>query len=100
MLTSVPVYLFRFLPESSLDLVFHSYRQLEASDEIRGARLKYDPLGNKKEIGSEVNLIIGVEEWENLEIDLVISRFKAGQAFGSLEGETASKWSLELSYRF
>ena len=59
-----------------------------------------DPQGDNREIGSELDLIVGIEEWIKLELELVISRFKAGDAFGSLKGETASKWSLELSYRF
>lgn len=91
---------FHFLPESSLDLVYHSYQQLEASDEIRGARLDIDPLGNSKRIGSELDIIVGIEEWKHLDFELVLSRFRAGQAFGGLKGEVASKLSIELSYRF
>jgi len=91
---------FHFLPESSIDLIYHSYQQQEASDEISGSRLDIDPQGDNREIGSELDLIVGIEEWKKLELELVISRFKAGDAFGSLKGETASKWSLELSYRF
>lgn len=91
---------FHFLPESSIDLVYHSYQQLEASDEIRGSRLDLNPEGGSTEIGSELDLIVGVEEWKNLELELVLARFKAGDAFGGLKGEVASKLSLELSYRF
>ncbi|NCF36170.1 MAG: alginate export family protein [Gammaproteobacteria bacterium] len=91
---------FHFLPESSIDIVYHSYRQLEASDEIRGSRLDIDPLGNDDDIGSELDLIVGMEDWKSLAVELVISRFRAGKAFGELDGETASKFSFELDYIF
>ncbi|MDH3219889.1 MAG: alginate export family protein [Gammaproteobacteria bacterium] len=91
---------FHFFPESSFDLVFHSYRQLEAADEIRGSRLDIDPLGNSRQIGAELDLIVGIEEWKQLEIDLVLSRFRAGRAFGNLDGEVASRLSFELTYNF
>lgn len=88
------------MPKSSFDLIFHSYRQLEALDEIRGSRLDIDPLGNSAEIGSELDLVVGIDEWEKLELELVLSRFRAGRAFAGEEGEMASKLSFELSYRF
>ena len=93
-------YGFRFLASSSIDLVFHHYQQLDAADEIRGARLERNPDGNNTEIGTELDLILGIEEWKNLEFDLVFSRFKAGDAFNGFKGETAFKLNLDLSYRF
>ena len=91
---------FHFLPRSSLDLVFHSYRQLEASDELRDSDLNIDPQGNSRDIGSELDLVVGIEEWEKLELELVLSRFRAGRAFAEEEGEVANKLSFEISYRF
>ena len=91
---------FHFLPESSFELIYHSYRQLEASDEIRGSRLDIDPQGINKEIGSELDLVVGIEESKKFEIELVLSRFRAGQAFGNQSGEAASKVRLKLDYNF
>ena len=56
-----------------------------------------DPQGNSRDIGSELELIVGIEEWQKLE--LVLSRFKAGRAFTGEKGEVANKLSFELSYR-
>lgn len=91
---------FRFLGKNSLDLVFHTYRQIEPMDDIRNARLDYDPDGVDSDIGSEINLVLGIEELANWEIELVASRFRAGEAFGERRGETAEKLGLEISYRF
>ncbi len=91
---------FRFLGKNSLDLVFHTYRQLQPMDEIRNARLDYDPDGIDTDIGSEINLVLGIEELTNWQLELVASRFRAGAAFGERRGETAEKLGLEISYRF
>lgn len=56
-----------------------------------------DPQGNSRDIGSELELIVGIEEWQKLE--LVLSRFEAGRAFTGEKGEVANKLSFELSYR-
>ena len=58
-----------------------------------------DPQGNSRDIGSELELIVGIEEWQKLELELVLSRFKAGRAFTGEKGEVANKLSFELSYR-
>lgn len=91
---------FRFLGKNSLDLVFHTYRQLRPADFIRGSRLDFDPEGDATDVGSEVNLVIGIEEIPNWELEVVASRFRAGAAFGERRGETASKLVFEVSYRF
>lgn len=91
---------FRFLGQNSLDLVFHGYRQLRPMDEIRDARLDYDPDGVDTDIGSEINLVLGIEEIANWEIELVASRFRAGTAYGARRGETAEKLGLEIFFRF
>jgi hypothetical protein len=91
---------FHFLPESSLELVYHDYRQVEAADEISDARLDLDPTGEDEDIGSELDLIIGIEESANFTAEVVLSRFEAGDAFGEFSGETAHKASLELELVF
>ena len=91
---------FRFLPESSIDLVYHNYRQFEASDDIPGSDLDLDPAGIDTRIGSELDLIIGIEEWERVELELVAAFFKAGSAFTGLKGKVSTSLSIEISYRF
>ncbi len=91
---------FRFLEGSSVDLVYHTYSQLQAVDEVRDAGLDVDPTGDSKDLGSELDLIVGIEEWERLEMELVWSRFTAGKAYGPLKGDKASLWTFEVSYRF
>lgn len=91
---------FHFLPETSLELIYHSYRQIEAADEIRDARIDLDPNGEDEDIGAELDLVIGIEEFENLTAELVLSRFEAGDAFGEFSGDSAHKAKLELELFF
>ena len=44
--------------------------------------------------------MIGIEEWKHVELELVAALFKAGDAFGSISGETATYTSLGLTYEF
>ena len=91
---------FHFLPESSLELIYHRYRQLEAAEEIRDADIDLDPNGEDEDIGAELDLVIGIEELDNFSAELVLSRFEAGDAFGVSSGETAHKAKLELELFF
>ncbi len=91
---------FHFLPESSIELVYHRYQQLEPADEIRDARIDLDPTGEDDDIGSEIDLVLGIEESASLKVELVLSRFEAGDAFGALGGSTAYKGNLELELQF
>jgi alginate production protein len=75
------------LRASSLDLTFHDYRQLEATDELRDARLELTLDGQREHVGSELDLVLALEEWEHLELELVGSVFRAGSAVGELESQ-------------
>lgn len=71
---------------SSLDLVYHHFRQLEAATSPRDARLEAELTGEDRDVGHEVDLALAIEEWERLELFLVAAAFRAGDAFGDKEG--------------
>jgi hypothetical protein len=77
----------RFLRNSSLEFVYHYYRQVRGTDFIRDAEFKRDPTGLKRTLGHEWDLVLGVEEWNRIEIELIGGIFKAGSAFGDIKGE-------------
>ena len=90
----------RILKRSSIEWVYHYYRQLEPNDFLRDARIDADPEGRKRAIGQEWNLIVGIEEWKHWEIEGMIALFRAGSAFGDLSGEWAYQCTLEVDYNF
>ena len=73
---------FPFLENSSVELIYHSYQQVDAAKFLRDATVRRQPAGRKRGIGHEVDLVIGIEEWENFEIELIAAAFRAGPAFG------------------
>ena len=91
---------FPLLDDSSIELVYHRYTQTHATDELRNARLRSDPTGDHDDIGEEFNVIIGLEEWKQFELELVAAQFHSGEAFGPLSDRTASIITLEAQYSF
>lgn len=74
------------LAASSLDLVYHGYRQVEPAPFLREARLETTLTGAERDVGEALDAVLALEEWERLEFELIISAFRAGRAFGAAEG--------------
>lgn len=89
----------------SLDLLYHYYRQDEASDELRDAAVEADPGGRDQDLGHEIDLVVGIEEilgiepLEDLEFRGFLGYFMPGKAFGS-GAEDAFLARIELEYEF
>ncbi len=90
---------FRPMPRTSVDILFHHYRQVEASDEVRDSDFDRDPLGNSKTLGSALDVIFAFREIPNLRFELVFGYFKPGSAYGS-DADGALFSGSELRYRF
>ena len=91
---------FPLLEDSSVELVYHRYWQVDASDELRDVAIDLDPEGDSKDIGEELDLIFGFEEWEDFEIEIIGSVFKAGDAYGDQSGEKAYSILFNFTYSF
>lgn len=88
----------RFSKKTSLDLVWHAYRQAEPADSLLDSDLDADPDGVHKDLGTELDLILGLRSWDHLDIEVVTARFEPGQAFPS--GDSAWLGALQVRYRF
>ncbi len=84
---------------SSLDLVYHYYRQDHASAELRGSNLEADPDGRHRELGHEVDLVLGYSGVEDLSMELVVGAFFPGRAFEA-DADNAYLVSFEIQYEF
>ncbi len=73
------------LKSSSVDLVFHRYRLANSADALRNARVDGTLVG--KNVGSGIDLVITIEEWERLEFEFSVSAFRAGRGFGEEAGK-------------
>jgi len=70
------------LQSSSLDLVYHRYRLQEPAASLRSARIDTTLNGRDRDLGQAFDLVLGIEEWERVEVEVAGSVFQAGPAFG------------------
>jgi alginate production protein len=71
---------------TSLDVVYHRYRQIEASDSLGDARLTASLTATDRDLGDGLDLVLAIEESDRIEFELWLSTFHAGDAFGALRG--------------
>jgi alginate production protein len=91
---------FRFWRSSSIEFLYHFYRQVYPAPFLRDSRLKADPEGKGQTIGQEWDMVIGLRGWEHLEVEFSSGLFRAGSAYGPLSGETAYITTLKVKYNF
>lgn len=84
---------------SSLDLVYHHYRQHRPSDEFRDVAVDADPDGRNRTVGNALDLIVGFREIENVDAEAVFGLFLPGAAFSS-DADTAYFVGVELEISF
>jgi alginate production protein len=83
---------------SSLDLVYHEYRQDTASTALRGAALAADPSGLSRRLGRELDLVTGYDGVAGLEVKGVFSYFIPGQAFPRADGSVFASVKVEWQW--
>lgn len=71
----------RLARRTSLDLVFHDYRQARASDELRDTNLDDDPDGEHEHLGRELDLVFGSKALKGHDFEVVLGWFDPGAAF-------------------
>ena len=86
--------------DRSVEVVYHSYRQQHAADELRDVRIDADLTGRSRDVGDELDLVFGFEHWKHLEVELIGSAFRSGEAFGPLSGEWAYALIGKVNYNF
>ena len=82
---------------SSLELLYHGYQQVVPSVD-HGLRIDVDANGSSSHLGDEIDLVIGVEEWEHWELEFVGGYFRPGAAF--VDEDSAWLATVKLNYNF
>ncbi|MDH3602202.1 MAG: alginate export family protein [Candidatus Tectomicrobia bacterium] len=80
------------LPDTSLTVMYHAYRQPTLSSEFREIALDAEPTGESRDVGSEIDLM-GIWEIGPAELKLVFGAFFPGNAF---EAETGTAFFTQL----
>jgi len=90
----------RFFERSSIDFVYHNYKQAVAAPFFHDVDFKRDPDGLSRDIGQEWDLIVGVEDLMPVEFKLVGSIFQPGDAFGPEKRDPSYLVSLRMRVNF
>jgi len=91
---------FSLMHNSSFEVLYHDYNQVYAMDDLRGSKLRIRPEGDSRDVGQEIDMLLGLEEWKHLELELAFGFFKAGRAFNRERGDTAKIAVCKLNYNF
>lgn len=83
---------------TSLELLYHEYRQVEAEDELVDTDLEEDPEGDLLDIGRELDLVFAHRTDENTKVTFTLARFEPGEAYSRTDPVTLLK--LKFSYQF
>lgn len=90
-----------FLPHEriSIQLLYHQYRQQHASDTLRDSNLDADPNGVDQDLGYGVDLAIGAELTDTIEIEALAGLFQPGDAFED-DSDSALFFGTKFEYKF
>lgn len=91
---------FPLLRKSSIEFVYHFFRQAEAAPFLRSVGFKRDPDGRHASIGHEWDVILGLEEWKHLEIEAIGAIFRAGKAFSPTENRLSYRAIAQVRFNF
>ena len=89
---------FRFSPKGSIDLVGHYYRQDKAVRKILDSDIDQKPDGIERELGWEIDGVIGWRPVRTWDFEFVLGWFKPGKAFRRRDDAWISK--LQVRYRY
>jgi alginate production protein len=84
---------------TTLALIGHSYRQVEAATFLRDAEVDAAPLGEDLDLGFEFDLVLGSRHFANFDLELATGIFLPGDAFAD-DAETASFIRGQVRWRF
>jgi hypothetical protein len=86
--------------DRSVEIVYHRYRLRREAEELRDVRIDADMTGESRDVGQGIDLVLGLEHWKHVELELIGSAFRAGDAFGDLSGEWAYGLIAKFNYNF
>jgi alginate production protein len=91
----------RLLKNSSIELVYHKYDQVEFGDNVtnlRDVNLNAELNGRSGDIGQELNLVMNFREWKRLELGLIGAVFDPGKGFDNRD--LAYSVFFDVNYNF
>ena len=84
--------------KTSLDLVWHSFRQDVAAPSLRNTDLRRKPNGINRSLGTEIDLILGHRYLSSWDLEIVAAWFNPSSAFSGADDAFLAK--IQLRYKF
>jgi len=88
----------RPLKKASVDLLYHRYSQVERSNVFQDVGIGEDPTGLSKDIGQELDLVIGMKLSEYINAEITSGIFFPGEAF--INTDPAFFGEVEIALKF
>ncbi len=88
----------RPIKKASIDFVYHYYLQHKASSEVRDLGIKTDPTGIDKELGHEIDFIIGYKGIKNTKLRLRSGYFIPGRGFKRKDNAFLGKFDIKFAF--
>lgn len=88
------------LGASSVEFVWHRYDQLVASRDVRDVRLRMSPNGVGRHLGDELDVVLGIEEWDRVEVEVIGAVFRSGPAYETGTVRFPMYLGLKLDWNF
>ena len=88
----------RVAERTSLDLVWHAYRQDVAASSLRDTDLDPAPSGLSRELGTGLDLILGCRRWKNWDVEVSGGWFHPGAAFPGTDDAFLGKVQVRLKF--
>jgi alginate production protein len=82
----------------SIEVAGHAYRQDVAAPFLRGSRLREDPNGEHRDLGYGIDVVIGIERWRPVALEIVLGYFAPGPGFD--ERDDAFFVLIEVEWSF
>ena len=86
--------------DSSIELVWHRYRQVVASAALADSRLSQAPQGLQRGLGQAFDLLLAWRPTPQVELTLLFARFLPGEAFAANRRDPATSIELGLDLKF
>ncbi len=83
----------------SVHLLYHDYQQHKALDELRDTNLDQDPNGENRDIGREIDLVLGLE-LSRVAVEIETGYFMPGAAFDDTSNDNAFFVEIDFQLRF
>ena len=89
---------FRPLPRTSVDIVYHHYTQASRSDDLREIDVNEDLNGIHKNLGNEIDVVVGFRQIRNIRVRWRNGYFFPGPAFAQRDSAFETRLDIQIGF--